>query len=213
MDWILFLHVFTVVNKVLLFPLYFFRKNNSRANRMLAFLILLPAFPIISNYIFYTQPLTIVYAHSLFASQMLFSLFGPTYFFYCLEMLGKPFKLTKYKLLHILPSLCILLSWLVYSFSGENTQIEFVQGFKHSEGTWQVQLACWGPISLVFVYLSISAAVVFRHLAKFKEVFTHFENFKRGYIAEFIIVLIVQVLLLSFISLFTSMWYLEMVWV
>ncbi|NGM62340.1 AraC family transcriptional regulator [Sphingobacterium sp. SGG-5] len=34
-----------------------------------------------------------------------------------------------------------------------------------------------------------------------------------GYITEFITVMIVQVLLLSFISLFTSMWYLEMVWV
>src|SRR5690606_14432235 len=31
MDWILFLHIFTIINKVLLFPLYFFRKDSSGA--------------------------------------------------------------------------------------------------------------------------------------------------------------------------------------
>jgi len=180
---------------------------------MLACLILLPALPIISNYIFYTQPLSFEYPHSLFASQALFSLFGPIYLFYCLEMLGKPLKVTKYSLLHALPSFFILISWLVYSLLGETAQMEFAQGFKHSEGTWQILLACWGPILLVMAYLSASAIVIFRHFAQFKDVFTHLENFKMGYIAEFNVVMLIQIILLGFISLFVSIWYLEMVWV
>src|SRR5690606_15931910 len=115
MDWILFLHVFTVVNKVLLFPLYFFRKNNARANHMLAFLILLPSFPIMSNCIFYIRPIA-DFPNSLFASQILFSFFGPNYLFYCLEILGKPFQFTLSKLGHAVPSFCLLVLWLHYIF-------------------------------------------------------------------------------------------------
>src|SRR5690606_2572117 len=118
-----------------------------------------------------------------------------------------------YSLLHALPSFCILVSWLVYCFVGETAQMEFAQSFKHSEGTWQIQLACWGPISLVLVYLSVSAVIVFRYVAKFKDVFTHLENFKIDYITEFNVVVLIQIILLGFISLFVSIWYLEMVWV
>src|SRR5690606_31478168 len=39
------------------------------------------------------------------------------------------------------------------------------------------------------------------------------ENFKIDYITEFNVVVLIQIILLGFISLFVSIWYLEMVWV
>lgn len=213
MDWILFLHIFTIINKVLLFPLYFFRKNNSGANRMLAFIILLPVFPILSNYVFYTCPIA-DFPHSLFVSQVLFSFFGPIYFFYCMEMLGKPFKFTPNKLLHLLPSFCLLILWLGYTISGEAAQTAFAHSFlESSEVSWQRSLAYWAPIVLVFSYVSVSAWAVYRHIVNFKAVFTHLDNFKIGYITEFLNVMIAQILLLGILSLFSSLWYLELVWV
>ena len=46
MDWIIFLQIFTIANKCLLFPLFWFKKNNSLANKLLALLILLPGAPV-----------------------------------------------------------------------------------------------------------------------------------------------------------------------
>lgn len=213
MDWIAFLHIFTIVNKLLLFPLFFFRKNNSLANRMLALLILLPVFPIISNYIFYTRPVS-EFPHTMFASQLLFSLFGPVYFFYSMEMLGRTFKFSKLKLLHLLPALCILILWMVYTFLPAEKQYEFAAGFsKDGNPGWQMQAASIVPILLVLAYITASAWKVFRRAAAFKEVFTNLEHLKAGYIREFILVLIAEIILLCIVSVFTPVLYVDLVWV
>src|SRR5690606_19966740 len=61
--------------------------------------------------------------------------------------------------------------------------------------------------------VSVSAWAVYRHIVNFKAVFTHLDNFKIGYITEFLNVMIAQILLLGILSLFSSLWYLELVWV
>src|SRR5690554_5170949 len=128
MDWIAFLHIFTIVNKVLLFFLFFFRKNNSLANKLLALLILLPVFPILSNYIFYTGNI-VNFSNWLFSTQILFSFFGPTYYFYCMEVTGRPFKYDTSKLLHLIPSVCVGLLWINHVFSGEATHQKLINSF------------------------------------------------------------------------------------
>src|SRR5690606_24298153 len=77
-DWIYFLHGFTIINKCLLFPLFFFKKNNSAANRLLALLILLPAVPVAADFFIYSGYLK-DFPYILFLYQVIINFFGPVY--------------------------------------------------------------------------------------------------------------------------------------
>jgi len=180
---------------------------------MLAILILLPVFPIISNYIFYTRPLS-EFPATLFAAQILFSFFGPVYFFYSLKMLGVPFTFSKTKVLHLLPACCILILWMVYALSGNEKQQEFMNSFnREGRSTWQLEIASIGPIMLVFGYVAAAARKVFHHTTALKEVFTSIGSLKIDYIREFTLLMILQIIILGVISVFTPALYVDLVWV
>lgn len=213
MDWILFLHIFTIINKVLLFPLFFFRKHNSMANRMLALLILLPVFPIVSNYIFYQGP-SVYFVPSLFISQIIFSFFGPVYLFYCLQMIGKPFKIDKKKLFHLLPSFSVAVLFICYLLAGNKTQLAFEQSFYNGNyRAWPMLVSSLVPITIVLIYVAASAHMVFKHIALYKEVFSNLESLRIGYIFEFNIIIIAEIVLLILLSTFVSFYYIDLVWI
>lgn len=213
MDWIAFLHVFTIVNKVLLFFLFFFRKNNSLANRLLALLILLPVFPILSNYIFYIGYLS-SFPGWLFFTQILFSLFGPIFLFYCLEVTGRQFKFSKDKLLHLIPCLFVILLWIKYILSDELAHQKLIDSFVlGDEGSAELIVASAGPLFVVLVYIILSAKIVYRHRIAFKEVFTNIEGLKVNYIREFINVIILGMVILAIVYKFNPVLYVNIVWI
>lgn len=213
MDWIAFLLIFTIVNKVLLFLLFFFRKNNSLANRLLALIILLPVFPILSNYILYSGDVA-SFPDWLFFTQVLFSFFGPIYFFYCMEVTGRPFRYTKDKLLHLIPSSFVLLLWINYALSSEAEHQEFINSFlMEDEGSSEVILASVGPLLVVLIYILLSAKMVYRHRIAFKEVFTNLEGLKIDYIREFIQVILIGMVILAIVHMFNSALYVDLVWI
>lgn len=213
MDWIAFLLIFTIVNKVLLFFLFFFRKNNSLANRLLALIILLPVFPILANYIFYMGDIS-AFPSWLFSTQLLFSFFGPIFLLYCLEVTGRPFKYNRSKLLHLIPSIFVVLLWVNYAFSGEVTHQKLIDSFViEKEGGLELIIASAGPLITVLVYILLSARVIYLHRIAFKEVFTNLEGLKINYIREFIQVIIIGMIILAVVYTFNPVLYVNIVWI
>lgn len=213
MDFIIILHVFTITNKLLLFLLFFLKRNNSLANKMLALLILLPAFPIASNYIFYTADIS-YFPPSLFLTQAILSFFGPIYFFYCKEMMGISFKRNRKKLLHLLPCIFIILLWINYAVSSETEQQKFMESFLSSEeATLEMIIASAVPMLIVLSYILTSALWVYKRIKVFKNVFTNLETLKIKYIQEFIWIMLIELVILMTAYTFTPVFYVDLVWV
>jgi len=213
MDFIIFLHVFTITNKLLLFLLFFSKRNNSLANKMLALLILLPAFPMVSNYIFYTEDIS-HFPPSLFLTQAILSFFGPIYFFYCKEMMGISFKRNRKNLLHLLPCIFVILLWINYAISSEIDQQKFMASFLSGDETTLVMvIASAGPTIIVLIYILVAAQWVYKRIKVSKDVFTNLETLKINYIREFIWVMLIELIMLTTAYTFTPVFYVDLVWV
>ncbi len=180
---------------------------------MLAWLILLPAFPVMANYLFYTKGV-FCFPFSLFLSQAIFSFFGPIYLLYCKEMMGIPFKGNRKQLLHLLPCILVLLLWINYAVSGEISQHKFVEGFLlGGEMTFAMVIASGGATLIVFIYILVSAHLVHKRIKISKDIFTNLETLKINYIREFIWVMIIEIIVLAIAYSFTPVLYVDLVWV
>ena len=213
MDWIVILHVFTIANKCLLFPLFWFKRNNSVANRLLALLILLPAVPVLSNYFIHTGKLH-DYPHIIFIYQIFINQFGPVFYFYCMVMIGQPFKLDKFKLLHLLPSVFPVIFWVDYIFSSPAEQTEFINNFLNpSHLTWKMQIASMSPVLITLPYMVIAAMKVYRYEASVKQVITSIESLKIAYIKEFVNLTLVEIIILIALHAIMPLKLIEVIWV
>lgn len=213
MDWIIFLHVFTIVNKCLLFPLFWFKKNNSVANRLLALLILLPAVPVFSNFVIYTGKLQ-SFPHLLYIYQILINLFGPVYYFYCMTLVGQPFKFSKDKLLHLLPSILPLYFWLDFLMLSKQEQIDFVTHFLNAGHlTWKMELVSITPSIIAFPYMIVAAWKVYQRTYSAKNVFANLKTLKISYIREFIHITVFEILVLIGLHFLVPLKHIEIIWV
>lgn len=180
---------------------------------MLALLILLPAFPVLANYIFYTKGI-LYFPFTLFLSQTIFSFFGPIYFFYCKEMLGIPFEYSRKNLLHLLPFIFLLLLWGNYAISSEVSQQKFVQSFLlGEEATFAMAIASGAATLIVLIYILVSAQLVYKRIKISKDVFTNLETLRINYIREFIWVMIIEIIILTIAYTVTPVLYVDLVWV
>ena len=180
---------------------------------MLALLILLPAFPVLSNYIFYINDISL-FPISLFLSQLIFSFFGPIYFFYCREMMGIPFKHSPKNLIHLLPCIFVILLWINYGISSESEQQKFIQSFLSNEGTNLVMaISSGGATLIVFIYILVSAHLVYKRTKYSKDVFTNLQTLKINYIQEFIWVILLEIITLFIAYMFVPVWDIDLIWV
>ncbi|TZF82741.1 AraC family transcriptional regulator [Pedobacter sp. BS3] len=212
MDWVLFLIVFTVANKCLLFPLFWFKRNNSTANKLLALLVLLSAIPVLSNYIIYTGGL-LKFPHTIFIYQMFGNLVGPVFFFYCMEMLGKPFVFNKSKLLHLLPSLFPVIFWIDFLMLNDTDQVAFAQNYLHSSNSdWRTLVASLTPALFALPYFLSASLAVYKYSFAVKDVFASTSNLKIKYIKEFVTLMLVELGVLFILYTIVPIYMVEMIW-
>jgi len=213
MDWIYFLHGFTIINKCLLFPLFFFKKNNSAANRLLALLILLPAVPVAADFFIYSGYLK-DFPYILFLYQVIINFFGPVYYFYCMTMIGRPFKMNRNKLVHLLPSIIPLFLWADYASLSPAERSAYIAFFlEPGYLNWRMTAVSITPIVVVLPYMSAAAWKVYKYISSAKDVFTNLESLKINFIKEFILITIGEVLLLFSLYAFVPVYYIEAIWV
>lgn len=213
MDWILFFIVFAIINKFIISPLFWFKKNNSKANKLLALLILLSAFPMVSNYIIYTDKLH-YFPYTVFIYQMLANLIGPVLYFYCMEMIGKSFVFSKGKLLHLLPALFPLIFWIDFMLLSPQEQEEFIRYYlKSPDLNWRMVVAAASPSVFALPYFFFASRAVYRSTSALKDVYTNIEGLKIRYIREFVTLMLLEVCILNILYAFTSLENVEMIWV
>ena len=182
------------------------------ANKLLALLILLPMFPILSNYKFYMGSV-MSFPDWLFFSQVVFSFFGPIYLFYCLEMIGRPLRYSHNKLIHLIPAIAISVLWVNYLLSSDAEQQRFIESFSLSEVTsMEMMIASILPPFIVLIYIVISAKIVYRQRLAYKEVYTNLESLKVDYIREFIYVIIVEMAVLAIVYFLFPIIYIDLIW-
>lgn len=213
MDWIIFLQIFTIANKCLLFPLFWFKKNNSLANKLLALLILLPGVPVVFSYIMYTGNLP-AFPPCIFIYQIIVNLFGPVFYYYCMVMIGKPFTMTKDKLVHLLPSLFPVLLWLDFSLLDVSEQQNFVANFLNPLFIdLRMQISSISPVLFALPYMLVASIKVYRNTNHAQEVFTNMDLFKVTYIRKFITLTLAEVFVLLALELFIPYKLVEIIWV
>jgi len=213
MDWIVFLHVFTIINKCLLFLLFWFKRNSSVANRLLALLVLLPAVPVLFDYFIYIDTLP-DYPYVIFIYQVVINVFGPAFYFYCMVMIGQPFSFDHRKLWHVLPSIFPLIFWVDYLYSSAAEQVNFVNNFLDpSQLTWKMQMASMSPAFIAMLYILVASVRVFRHAAPLKQVFTSVETRKIRFIKEFVTLTLVEALILTFLEAVVPLRQVEIIWI
>jgi len=213
MDWIIFLHTFTIINKCLLFLLLWFKRSSSLSNKLLALLILLPVVPIFTDFLMYTGKLR-SFPYMIFVYQIVFNLFGPVFLYYCLIMTGRAFTYHRSKFLHLLVCLvpfCFLVEFLLLDKPAQDsfTSNYLVTG----RTTWRMIVASVTPAIIVLAYVLVSWKMVLNHNKKLKDVFTNLESLKSNYLIQFIRVVLIEIALLSLLYCFIPAGDVDLVWV
>ena len=212
MDWILFLIVFTLVNKLLIFSLFWFKKNNSTANKLLSLLILFSAIPILSNYIIYSGGVQ-QFPHFIFIYQIFANMVGPAFFFYCMEMIGRPFVLNRNKLLHLIPAIFPLIFWIDFLYLPALERQEFVANYLNADSlNWRMIIASITPPLFALPYFLIASRQVYKYTSTVKKVYTDVEKLKTKYIREFVSLMLAELLALFVLYAFCPVKDVEMIW-
>ncbi|MFD1629333.1 helix-turn-helix domain-containing protein [Pseudopedobacter beijingensis] len=212
MDWILFLNAFTIVNKLVLFSLFWFKKNNSASNRFLSVLILFSAIPVLSNYIIYTGGVK-NFPHLIFIYQIFGNMVGPVFYFYCMEMIGRPFVFNKNKLLHLIPAVFPVIFWIDFLLLSEPEKHSFVIHYLDPDFlNWRMLVASVTPPLFALPYFIYTSQIVFKYVASVKEVYTNVEKLKINYIKQFVGLMLAELFTLFVCYIVFPIEDVEMIW-
>jgi AraC-like DNA-binding protein len=213
MDWIIFLHAFTIINKCLLFLLLWFKRNSSLSNKLLALLILLPVVPIFTDFLMYTGKLR-SFPYMIFVYQIIFNLFGPVFFYYCSIMTGKTFTYRNSKLLHLLVCLVPLYFLIEFVLLDQTAQDSFAANYLvPNHISFRMVVASTMPAMVVLAYVLASWKMVADHNKRLKDVFTNLESLKSDYIIQFIKVVVIEIAVLCIVYCFIPPGDVDLIWV
>jgi hypothetical protein len=197
MDLIVLLNALTIINKVLFFLLFWFKKNNSVANKLLAWLILLPAIATIVNLSWYLGVLEPA-APGFALAQIFTFLFPPTLLWYCESMMGKEFRWTYKTKLHFVPLLLpvyLLSESLIFNSTNYSIWSFDIWAKAAYIKTWRDQVIGIAVLIQLAPYLIYIFRRINKHEKKVKDTFSDIENLKVGWVKEFIwIILIMDIL-------------------
>lgn len=193
----LFFNAFTVINLIILFTILFFRKNNSKANRILALIVITPGLNFITNLLVQTG-LIIKFPFAVFLFQATSLVYSPMVLAYVVIMTGQKFKLIS--LLNIITALAIILEMyfaIDFSMMPYIEQNDFLSRLTSENYPIEINIMN-GVFSVMgLAYLLAAFIHIYNHTKTVKNFYSDIERIKVRYVQYFIILHIVLNLIMS----------------
>ncbi len=182
--FIITLHMLTIFNHFLMALILWLRKNNTRANKILGVIIILPTFPFISNLLVYLDKITPVYIF-IYISLSIGLLFGPCLLYYFNLMLGRTLQFNRKQLLHFIPSLLAVIVSLSQLFLSHEQKMALIAGIKG--GTDDIaNILSFFLLLHILSYLFLSWRMQKKHFKELTSFYTDLEHTRYLWVKKFI---------------------------
>ncbi len=192
--WLVVFGSVSVVNMLSLALILIFKKPDCKKNRLLAIILIIPAFTIFLNIIRYLGLLQDYSALIAFDSICSFA-WPPMVFIYVKIMIGEQFRLTLKKLLHFIPAffMIFLMSALILHPAGKL----ILNQFQTSENQFLTSLIEISYVILSLVYLFICRAIISKYNRDSEKSTSKLHPVSLQWLQNFIQTLIVIILIIS----------------
>lgn len=178
------LSIFTIANKVIISLLLFFRKNNSLPNKILAFVVFLPALVVLSNYLLYLKDYR--FGFLMFINQIGVHCMSALIYVYSLLMMGRKLKFNFSFLLYFVSALLPITCWIIYEFTyTEADQYTFLATAYSKPDLLINIMNIAGPIQYLF-YMALSLSKVRKHNKQVDMLYSENEALKIKWLNDFI---------------------------
>ena len=183
------INIITALNLLILFSILFFRKENTLPNKILAFILLLPALSFINNYLILSKQVCL-FPSIVFISQIGALVGAPLIYRYTRIFMGR--KWNPYFILHILSFLAILICCYYFlTFTGYDRQAkdQFAKNIMHEIYPEYLTLIRGAFFLLLNAYFFVIAIQVILFSRKIMDTQSELEKLKIRYLQNFIILL------------------------
>ena len=182
-------NIITILNLVIMFIILFFRKNNTKPNKILAFVLLLPALNFINNYFILSGRLYL-FPSIVFISQTGAFLVAPLICEYTAIFMGKRSRF--HKILHLFTVIILIIYsifWIQFIFQDNGAKLSFTENildfvfpryFVYIKGVFFVLM------NIYFVDIAVS---VWLYSNRQKDIVAGYEKIKLRYLQMFIIII------------------------
>ncbi|NOZ46971.1 MAG: hypothetical protein GXO79_09345 [Chlorobi bacterium] len=179
----------TILNLIILFIILFFRKNNTLPNKILAFILLIPAFNFLSNYFILSHNI-VRFPLIIFINQTLVFFLAPLLLYYCTLFISSKFKLMS--ILNVLTlSAIIFCLYISIKFSLKNEELKesFINKIMNYQYPAELNFIRGIYIILLQLYFFQIAIRVKQFTTKALNTLSSLEKIKIRYLQQFVIIL------------------------
>lgn len=191
------LNIFTIINLIALSLLMGIRKVNTRANKLLAAIIVLPASAFFINYLIFTDVIETV---PFILGFNLSFIWAPFVCWYVKLMLKQEVRISFKKGWHLIPLLLDISYGIFVQFQSVAYQANIIHNLKQDVFPWQIVMLNSLMLFQILMYLGYSAYLIFKYQDDGKE---REQTLKVNWLKQFIIILITLniILILSYFFL------------
>jgi AraC-like DNA-binding protein len=184
------LNLVVFINLFVLFCVFYFGKNNTLPNKILALILINPGINFISNIIILTGNFA-SFPYIFFLGQTTALLFAPLVHIYTNLLIGK--RINKIHPMYILTSVAMLISIYfaieyIIAMSPE-AQSKYLYGLRHEPYPWQQDLINTVFIILQQIYFSLAAIEIYRYKKRVNDRLSSLDKIKIRYATRFIILI------------------------
>jgi AraC-like DNA-binding protein len=177
-----------IVNLLLLFVLLLLIKPQTKANRLLAIIMLDPVFAMVLIVAIYYQKAA-SYPVLFYISYLYDLIWAPLFYYYIHLMLRKEIKLSIRSLMHFSLFIAGCFYFVVFALQPEAYRVQVFQQAMTDNYPWQLNVIDYLTIVQVAIYLPLIYNMVKKHNRHIEQVFSNTDKFSAKWVQEFIVFL------------------------
>ncbi|WP_299251235.1 helix-turn-helix domain-containing protein [uncultured Cytophaga sp.] len=200
--FIILLNLIAAINFIIMTSALMLRKNNTIANRSLAFIIAIPVFSIVSNLLLYLNVIQ-PYFFLLYLTYFFNFLFGPAILSYFQIMFGRPLEFKWKSVLHFIPSILSLLIMMYFFFLTKEEEIVMINNIKNGEDILYIFFNV-AVLLHIIGYLVVGWRLQKKYYKEVSSYFTDIDATKYSWVKNFLKVIILLTIIIFNIYVLTG---------